>query len=164
MRAAAEVKSQAIMTGYRSVIPPALFDPQRVTPDRLEAEWNEDFDQLTDDGRILVAKDADGSIIGVCLCRLYDNALPARLGYIGRLFVLPEWWSNGVGGELMHRAVEFLASRGFREALLHVMEKNTRARHFYVKRGWRFECVAEQMDIGSLLQYRLIIAASERSR
>ncbi|MEX0760883.1 MAG: hypothetical protein WD208_03355 [Dehalococcoidia bacterium] len=78
MRAAAEVKSRAVMTAYRSVIPPALFDPQRVTPDRLEAEWNEDFEQLTDDGRVLVAKDADGSIIGVCLCRQYDNALPAN--------------------------------------------------------------------------------------
>jgi ribosomal protein S18 acetylase RimI-like enzyme len=44
---------------------------------------------------------------------------------------------TGVGAALMRHALADLRARGYRTAILWVLDTNTRARQFYEKGGWR---------------------------
>jgi GNAT superfamily N-acetyltransferase len=57
-------------------------------------------------------------------------------GELYGVYVLPEAWGTGAGGELMETALAELGA-AFREAILWVLEDNPRARRFYEKHGWQ---------------------------
>ena len=74
------------------------------------------------------------------------------------LFVLPSHWGKGVAPLLLEAGVSLIKATGSKEAKLWTLEKNTRARAFYEKRGWKLDGrtrVAEfpphPMDVGYAL-------------
>jgi GNAT superfamily N-acetyltransferase len=71
-----------------------------------------------DDGRV----DGDGT---------------ARTGEVRSVYVDPTVVGAGLGSALLHAAVASLAGAGFTDAVLWVVEGNTRARVFYERWGWR---------------------------
>ena len=56
--------------------------------------------------------------------------------WLDGLYVLPEWWSRGVGRALHDEVLERLRADGCARCHLWVLEHNDRARRFYERLGW----------------------------
>lgn len=89
---------------------------------------------LGDPGRDVFVAEGFGRIVG------FVGTLPSRDadadGELGEIYSLPEAWGAGVGHALMAAALEALAARGYRDAILYVLADNPRARAFYEREGW----------------------------
>lgn len=59
-----------------------------------------------------------------------------RQGELAALYVDPDWWGQGVGRTLIAAARAALCERGFRSAILWVLQGNVRADRFYRADGW----------------------------
>jgi GNAT superfamily N-acetyltransferase len=60
----------------------------------------------------------------------------AEHGELCALYVDPEWWGRGVGAALILAARVRLVEQGFRDAVLWLLNGNTRADRFYRMDGW----------------------------
>jgi ribosomal protein S18 acetylase RimI-like enzyme len=61
---------------------------------------------------------------------------PLTVGEVQAIYLLPEYWGQGIGKMLMNAGLRRLAEAGYREADLWVLETNHRARRFYEATGW----------------------------
>ncbi|MEU5722924.1 GNAT family N-acetyltransferase [Micromonospora sp. NPDC047738] len=59
------------------------------------------------------------------------------VGQLYQIHVVPNRWRSGIGSALHSAFVIFLADASLRTGLLEVWERNTRARAFYAKHGWK---------------------------
>jgi len=67
------------------------------------------------------------------------------------LYVLPQFWHQGIGRELLDEAERRLENRHFITLTLWVLEKNAVARRFYEPRGFRLDGSRKEEPIGGLL-------------
>jgi ribosomal protein S18 acetylase RimI-like enzyme len=66
------------------------------------------------------------------------------------IYVLPEFWHQGVGRELLKQAERQLQDSQFTALTLWVLEKNIPARRFYEARGFRLDGDRKEATIGGL--------------
>lgn len=83
-------------------------------------------------GRVLLAE-SRGVVIGFCAV---GPALDEDWGEVFALYLDPTRWGKGVGRDMLAAGERGLAGAGYRQALLWVLEGNTRARAFYARQGW----------------------------
>lgn len=85
-----------------------------------------------------------------------DAPATPGLVHLWQLFVLPEWWGQGVAPLLHDDAVEAMRARSYHIARLYTPALHARARRFYERRGWRAvgEQWNEHLDL-MLTEYRL---------
>jgi ribosomal protein S18 acetylase RimI-like enzyme len=67
------------------------------------------------------------------------------------VYVLPEFWNQGIGRELLDEAERRIKDNHFIALTLWVLEKNTLARRFYEARGFRLDTSRKEETIGGLL-------------
>lgn len=72
-----------------------------------------------------------------------DTALVAE---IRQIYIAPEMWGRGVGKRLMSTALARLATAGYAQATLWVLDTNSRARQFYERCGWSPDGAARSTD------------------
>lgn len=85
---------------------------------------------------IFVAE-ADKRLIGFS-CGGVPSA-PGSLAGVAELwsiYLVKEFWEQGIGKRLHEALLEELVDRGFHEVFLWVMETNTRTRDWYDRQGW----------------------------
>ena len=87
-----------------------------------------------DHGRRLVVE-VDGEVVGLALV-VSDRDGEDGVGEIPLIYVHPSAWGVGAGHALMAECETELRRRGFRAAVLWVLEDNPRARRFYKRQGW----------------------------
>lgn len=120
-QALAAIQREASLGALAHIFPPELYP---YPTDEINRRWD---DFLADDEvRVLVAEE-DGSVAGVAGC---------RSEWLDGLYVLPEWWSRGVGRSLHDAVLERLRADGCERCHLWVLEHNDRARRFYERLGW----------------------------
>jgi putative acetyltransferase len=120
-QALAAIQREASLGALAHIFPPELYP---YPTDEINRRWD---DFLADDEvRVLVAEE-DGSVAGVAGC---------RSEWLDGLYVLPEWWSRGVGRSLHDAVLERLRADGGERCHLWVLEHNDRARRFYERLGW----------------------------
>lgn len=66
-----------------------------------------------------------------------DDDATGATGELYAIYADPDAWGRGIGRRLMATAVNELATAGFAEATLWVLESNQRARRFYETGGWK---------------------------
>jgi GNAT superfamily N-acetyltransferase len=116
-----QIARAAALVGFRHVFPPDLNE---FPADAIRADW---ISALTNpDGETYLAFQ-DGEAVGV---------VSVSDGVLQTLYVIPEFWSRGVGSTLHDLALERLRERRVHEAHLWTLTENHRARAFYEKRGW----------------------------
>jgi putative acetyltransferase len=112
----------AAVAGFQHVFPPGLYE---FPADAIRADW---ISALTDpDVETYVAFDDDEAV----------GVVSVGHGVLQTLYVMPEFWSRGIGSTLHDLALDRLREVNVREALLWTLTENHRARAFYEKRGWR---------------------------
>jgi ribosomal protein S18 acetylase RimI-like enzyme len=79
------------------------------------------------------------------------------VGQLYSIYLLAEWWGQGVGHRLHAEAVTALVAAGFAGAVVWVLDSNARAIAFYEREGWRFDGQArtEQLGHDQLSELRL---------
>ena len=66
------------------------------------------------------------------------------------IYILPEFWNQGIGRELLEEAERRVADNNFTAITLWVLEKNVLARRFYDSRGFHLDEGQKAETIGGL--------------
>ena len=67
------------------------------------------------------------------------------------IYVLPDFWNQGIGQELLDGAERKVEDNNFIAITLWVLEKNALGRRFYEARGFRLDAARKEETIGGLL-------------
>jgi ribosomal protein S18 acetylase RimI-like enzyme len=120
------------LSAYRHIFPPDAPPP---TIDEVVAQFRRWLDPDHAGGRrVFVAVDGTEKV-GVVMAG--PDPDDPTIGHLARLYVAPERWAEGIGRQLYAAAVASLVDAGFPAATLWVLERNTRARTWYERLGWR---------------------------
>ncbi|WP_329007343.1 GNAT family N-acetyltransferase [Micromonospora rifamycinica] len=129
---------------YSSFLPPgALADP---TPEAMGAYWVERWTWERDEHLMTVAE-RDGRLVGFSYLGPDDAGDPAT-GLLNAIHLDPAERGRGTGRTLMADALDTMRARGWRRAVLWVLERNTGARGFYEHGGWSWTGQARDERIG----------------
>lgn len=90
----------------------------------------------------------EGRYIGAASCCASRFPEFEGWGEVVSLYLLPAYMGRGYGRPLLEAAVSALASRGYRDVFLWVLEENRRARGFYERAGFRYSGTCRQDVIG----------------
>ena len=111
----------AAVAGFQHVFPPSLYE---FPDDAIRADWRS---ALTDpDGETYIAFEDDEAV----------GVVSVSHGVLQTLYVMPGFWSRGVGSTLHDLALDRLRETNVPEARLWTLTENHRARAFYERRGW----------------------------
>jgi GNAT superfamily N-acetyltransferase len=111
----------AAIAGFQHVFPADLYD---FPGDAVRADWISAL--LDPDAETYIAFEDDHAVGVVSLGH----------GVLETLYVMPEFWSRGIGSVLHDHALDRLRELKVEEARLWTLTDNRRARAFYEKRGW----------------------------
>ena len=117
----AAIQRDASLAANAHIFPPELY------PFPM-GEIIERWESLIDDSAVTVlVRVEDDAAVGVA---------GSRAEWLDGLYVLPEWWSRGVGRALHDEVLDRLRTDGCERCQLWVLEDNDRARQFYERLGW----------------------------
>ncbi len=127
--ALARVEVASWREAYPFILPPASL--RRLTVDRCRARWVRRL--VEDDGDDHWVFQLD-QVVGYCTCgpTISDPDFAAE---VFTLYLHPDHWCRGLGGQLFEHAVAALTRREFRWLYVWVLAENARARRFYRRRG-----------------------------
>lgn len=109
---------------------------------------------------ILVAL-VDEQVVGFACYGASNQEDLQEAGELYALYVLADYYDQGVGYQLMQAALEKLQS--YEQVSLWVLEGNARAIAFYEKVGFRFDGVKKTVHLGAdRTEYRMILKQKER--
>ncbi|HSC49495.1 MAG TPA: GNAT family N-acetyltransferase [Gaiellaceae bacterium] len=120
--ALAAIQRDASLAALAHIFPP---DRYPYPMDEVTQRWAE---ALADDEVAVFVAQHDGMAVGVA---------GARAEWLDGLYVLPEWWSRGIGRALHDHVLDRLRAAGSKECHLWALEHNDRARRFYERLGWQ---------------------------
>lgn len=141
VEAIGRVHTAAWQAGYRGQMPDEFLDS--LDPVEAASRWQETLSRTDGSGTVrsadgdhtvLVIEDETGELVGVA-----SVGAERQGGQGGELWMInlaPKAWGKGLGRELLAAATETLRSLGHDEAILWVLDTNTRAQHFYESAGW----------------------------
>lgn len=119
--ALAAIQRVASLAANAHIFPPDLYPFPTA---EIVERWR---DSLDDDAVTVLVHEEAGSTVGVA---------GSRAEWLDGLYVLPEWWSRGVGRSLHDEVLERQRAAGVQRCHLWVLERNDRARRFYERLGW----------------------------
>jgi putative acetyltransferase len=117
----AAIQRDASLAAYAHIFPPELY-PYPI--DDVTRRWE---DSLAGDHVTVLVAEEEGVATGVAGC---------RSEWLDGLYVLPQWWSRGVGRALHDEVLARLRIEGCERCHLWVLEQNDGARRFYERLGW----------------------------
>jgi ribosomal protein S18 acetylase RimI-like enzyme len=153
-RAIAAVHVHAWRWAYRGLLPSSVL--ARMSDAPREATWRETI--VADGARrasVWVAE-LSGRTVG-----FVATGAPQQPGYaedtaeVYAIYQLQEAAKTGVAGRMLARALNDLRARGFRCAILWVLETNARARDFYEREGWCFDGGARTDAVGRFVLHEV---------
>jgi len=117
---------------YRGLIPDEILDSLSV--ESRVAAWEKWL--ANPDSRIWVAVRGDRTVGFSRLRPATESDGPADFAEVSHLYLDPSDYASGVGAPLFERALEFARAHPHQGVVLWVLERNTRARRFYERRGF----------------------------
>jgi GNAT superfamily N-acetyltransferase len=117
----AAIQRDASLAALADIFPPELY-PYPL--DEVTRRWHE---LLVDAEATVLVAEEDGTAAGIAGC---------RREWLDGLYVLPQFWSRGVGRALHDEVLDRLRAEGCERCHLWVLEHNDRARRFYEHLGW----------------------------
>jgi len=146
--AIATIHVRAWQTAYAEIFP-AEFLANLSVEKRISA-WREQLSHNT--GTIFIAEE-NGLLTGWVAGGLSADADAVGESEVQAIYVLPEYWDKGVGGELMQAIEQALPpSPGI---TLWVLRDNRRAVRFYEKRGYVADGAQEELERGGVKRWKM---------
>lgn len=145
VQAVARIHVETWKEAYQGIIPDAYL--QTLSIAEREEKWKQLI--IKEQTELWVAE-KDSLITGwVSFGSSRDCDSRSETGEIFAIYILPSFWSIGVGKELMIQAMTRLEERGFTLVTLWVLVENKRAIKFYEKVGFTPEAnTVKSVEIG----------------
>jgi putative acetyltransferase len=118
----AEIQREASLAALGHIFPPELYP---FPTDAVRERW---LEAVGDPELTVLVNEQEGKAAGVAGC---------RAEWLDGLYVLPAWWSRGIGRELHDEVLARLRAAGCERCHLWALEHNHRARRFYERLGWQ---------------------------
>ncbi len=152
---------QAWQWAYRGQLPDAYLDS---LSDAIEhrVEWRRAaLENVTSEYRTWVAE-IDGRVVGFAdTGPPEDGETERRIAKLFTIYLDETVVGQGAGRALLAHAMDDLVRRGYREAILWVLDSNVRARRFYEAAGWYQDGAAQVEQLGDVeireVRYRRIL-------
>lgn len=91
-------------------------------------------DDITPDDRAIFVAVADGTVVG--FVEVAPSGKDDGVAHLYRIYVVPDFWSRGIGTALLDRAETVLRKRGFDRLVLSVFADNAVGVQFYESAGF----------------------------
>lgn len=98
----------------------------------IQEFWDEVDKFLPPQGRLFLARDPDGTLVGCGMLKSVGN----NKGELKRLFVKPEARGTGLGRRLVELRLDAAREMGLRELLVDTLKANVEMRGLYAKLGF----------------------------
>ena len=133
--AIADVHVTTWQAAYRDVMPDEFLDTLSVAGRAMQ--WDGILQNPEPRSQAFVAEE-DGEIVGFVHCGACrdDDIQEFDAGEVYAIYVHPDRWGEGIGSDLLRRAVEFLEEADYDFAALWVLAENRGSRDFYEKAGF----------------------------
>ncbi|WP_457916552.1 N-acetyltransferase family protein [Candidatus Lokiarchaeum ossiferum] len=118
---------------YRNLISDHYLDSLTI-PERVP-KWIKRINQTKiDPSRIFVIQDSDLRIVGYTWCGIPRNYSDVVDGELYAMYILPEYWQQGIGTQLFFKVVQYFEELGYQSMLIWALSQNS-ACEFYQKLG-----------------------------
>jgi GNAT superfamily N-acetyltransferase len=148
----AQIHVDSWQAAYRGVVPDAFR--QNFSYQRREAAFRQALESNA--AETYLAREENGQPVGILTlgaCRDPDLDVEAKqTGELWGIYLLPTHWRRGIGRKLVGWVESTLISRGYRDAVLWVLEDNQDARRFYKAMGFSPDGVSKQLNLGAPLK------------
>lgn len=146
-----EIHSKSWKAAYKHIVPDEIL--QNISPEKRQKYFEKALtDGWEEDAIIFKDNEAVGLI---CIGKCRDADKTDTFGEIWGIYLLPEYWSIGIGSELINWGLNELRKRNYSKVTLWVLEENINARKFYEKIGFKHDGTVKQITIGkNLNEYR----------
>ena len=142
------VYSQSYQVAFKGIIPDKIlndvFSPEKRT-EGLQREISEGIPA----NAILFNDDKPAGIL--TYGRSKDVDLDDTFLEILRIYILPTYWGQNIGTELINWGINEIQNKGCKKITLWVLEENSRARKFYEKMGFIHDGITRVIDVGKEL-------------
>ena len=128
----AKVHIDSWQATYRGIIPDSFLD--NLSVEKRKQEWI----QYLQSGTQAWVAISNAKVIGfVSICPTRDTDDDAKkIAEISSIYLLPAYLNKGIGKQLCQAAFNQAIKQNFKEMTVWVLEKNSKARHFYEKLGF----------------------------
>lgn len=107
---------------YKGIIPQAFLDSLTSKEQKISVKNN-------------IVYEDNSEIVGIVNFGMGRDAEIENIGEIRSIYVLPEYWSCGIGKKLFKAASDRLKNEGYTSFYLWVLDENKRAKAFYERMG-----------------------------
>ncbi|GAB3424815.1 GNAT family N-acetyltransferase [Flindersiella endophytica] len=140
-RRVAEVHIAAWQAGYAGQLP-ADFLAGLSDDMEARAERRRERLELAANPCLIAVDDEAGELYGFTEFGAYrsggdGDTVPETTGELYVINLRPDAWGKGIAASLFQAGIDGLRAMGYHDAVLWVLETNTRARRFYEKHGWK---------------------------
>lgn len=146
--AIATIHVRTWQTAYAEIFPAEFL--ANLSVERRVAAWRE---QLANNPGLTFIAEENGLVTGWVSGGLSIDADAVGASEVQAIYVLPEYWDKGVGGELM-RAIE-QALPPSHSTILWVLRDNQRALRFYEKLGYKADGAEEELERGGVKRWKI---------
>ena len=124
--------------GYEGVVSSRFLRRLNLDLPQRTTRWQTLILGAKPEGRFILVGEHEGEVAGWLSGGAHRDAVASdsALAEVYGCYVDPAHWREGVGSALMVDALDRIQHAGYHEAVLWVLEKNSRARAFYERHGW----------------------------
>lgn len=148
------IHSESWKKAYKAIIPDNILN--NISAEKRERYF---YRVLSEKLEMIALIFKEGKAVGFITfgsCR--DGDLDSSWGEIWGIYLLTEYWNQGLGTKLIHWGINELRNNGFSKISLWVLEKNINARNFYKKLGFHHDGKVNKINLGKELnEYRYIL-------
>lgn len=113
------------------------YEHPRLSPDQVERDVaRPPAPEFVGENVILAARAGDDRVVGMCWC-VFFNPGTGLEAEVAEVYVEPSFRSEGLGGELLRRAVGLFRERGVTFASVWTRESNPQAVRLYEQAGFQ---------------------------
>ena len=142
----ATTKVRSWQAAYRGLIPQAYLD--RLNPDEVALRAEKWISESVQEHHWVYE---DSGSIGGWACTTMparDSELNDETGEVVAIYLLPEFWGQGIGDRLFQLCVQGLIEQGATSIILWMLEGNEQAHRFYERQGFTHDGQRKSLDLG----------------
>lgn len=122
---------------------------QNLSVERRKQGWAQGISR---DPTAIIVAEIDGQVVGFSnFGASRDDAATETDGEIYAIYLLANYWGQGIGKAMMQASLKSLAERGFTRTILWVLQTNQRTIDFYTAAGFSLDGEAKAEQWGDFI-------------
>ncbi len=147
------IHSQSWKVAYKNIIPDLILD--NISAEKREKYFFKSLSENLEETALIFKDNNPVGFITLGKCRDADSDI--SWGEIWGIYLLPLYWNQGIGTELIKWGLNELKHKSFSKTSLWVLEENITAQEFYKKVGFHHDGTIQKINIGKELnEYRYV--------